>query len=77
MGSAQSRGSDHQPPRRRGDAGGLDGLTRAEARALSRSAPLTPAEFRARRRLAERRVVPLRGVLDGVIDRLGGEQGKR
>ncbi len=34
-------------------------MTRAEARALSRSAPLTPSEFKARRRVAEQRVDPL------------------
>ena len=41
-----------------------DTLTRAEARALSRSAPLTPAEFRARRDVAERLVDPLPMLLD-------------
>lgn len=41
-----------------------DGLTRAQARALSRCAPLTPAEFRARGRVADQGLVALRGVLD-------------
>jgi hypothetical protein len=35
-------------------------LTRAEAHALRRSTPLTPAQFRARRRLAEQGINPLR-----------------
>ncbi|MEY2514333.1 MAG: hypothetical protein QOJ89_1691 [bacterium] len=39
-------------------------LTRAEVRALSRSAPLTKAEFKAHRRLADQRVEPLRTVLE-------------
>lgn len=47
---------------------GRDGLTPAEARALSRSTPLTPAEFVARGRLAEQRFVSLRGVLDDRTD---------
>src|SRR5215207_6215191 len=41
-----------------------DGMTRAQARALSRCAPLTPGEFEARRRVAERGLVSLRGVQD-------------
>jgi hypothetical protein len=80
MASGQARGSDHRPQLPRGDGRGsanLDGLTRAEARALSRSTPLTPAEFRARRRLAEQRMVPLRGVLDGMGDTPRGEDPKR
>jgi predicted nuclease with RNAse H fold len=36
------------------------GLTRAEAHALRRSAPLTPAQFRQLRLLAEQGVSPLR-----------------
>jgi predicted nuclease with RNAse H fold len=36
------------------------GLTRAEARALRRSAPLTPAQFKAMRRRAEQGLNPLR-----------------
>ncbi len=74
MPSAQDGPSDHQPPHRRGDAAGLEGLTRAEVRALSRSTPLTPAEFRARRHLAEQRVVPLRAVLDGAPGASGLER---
>jgi hypothetical protein len=35
-------------------------LTRAEAHALRRSTPLTPAQFKARRRLAEQGITPLR-----------------
>jgi hypothetical protein len=38
------------------------GLTRAEARALRRSAPLTPGQFKELRLLAEHGVSPLRHV---------------
>jgi hypothetical protein len=38
------------------------GLTRAEARALRRSAPLTPAQFKELRRRAEHGVSPLRHI---------------
>jgi|tagenome__1003787_1003787.scaffolds.fasta_scaffold20217914_1 hypothetical protein len=38
------------------------GLTRAEAHALRRSAPLTPAQFKELRRLAEHGVNPLRHI---------------
>jgi hypothetical protein len=41
----------------------LDGLTRPQARALSRCEPLTPAEFKARRRVADQGLVSLSGVL--------------
>ena len=34
-------------------------LTRAEAQALARSTPLTPEQFKARRRLAEQGISPL------------------
>jgi hypothetical protein len=37
-------------------------LTRAEAHALRRSTPLTPAQFKAQRRLAEQGISPLRHV---------------
>ena len=47
------------------DAGhSVKGLTRAQSRALSRCAPLTPDEFKARRRAAEQGLVSLREVLD-------------
>jgi hypothetical protein len=39
-------------------------LTPAQAHALSRSAPLTPAQFKAQREVAERRSVPLHVLLD-------------
>ena len=39
-------------------------LTRAQARALSRCAPLTPAEFRERRHMVEQGLAPLSSVLD-------------
>lgn len=41
----------------------IDGLTRAQERALSRCAPLTPAEFRARRHVAEEGLASLRHIL--------------
>jgi hypothetical protein len=48
----------------------LDGLTPAQARALSRSAPLTPAQFKQHRRLIEQRsVAPLPVVLDDASGR--------
>ena len=49
--SRERRGSDAQL-----------GLTRAEARALRRSAPLTPAQFRELRLLAEHGISPLRHI---------------
>ena len=53
------------PSDKRSDAGhSVEGLTRAESRALSRCAPLTPAEFKARRRAAEQGLVSLREVLE-------------
>jgi hypothetical protein len=55
----------------------LDVLTRAEARALSRSAPLTPEEFRERRRIAEQGYAPLRAVLGGADMREPPSQGGR
>lgn len=57
------------PPNKPSDAGhSVDGLTRAQSRALSRCAPLTPAEFKARRRAAEQGLVSLREVLDADAD---------
>ena len=50
------------------DARGLEGMSRAQARALARSAPLTPAEFKARRRAAEEGVVSLRALLEDGSD---------
>jgi hypothetical protein len=53
------------PPTNSGERRGSDvllGLTRAEARALRRSAPLTPAQFRELRLLAEHGVSPLRHI---------------
>ena len=54
-----NRGAASAAERR--DAG--DGLTRAQERALSRCAPLTPAEFRERRRIVEQGLAPLSSVL--------------
>ena len=59
-----------QPPHGVRKRASQDDLTRAEVRALSRSAPLTKAEFKAQRLKAEQRIEPLRVVLalpaDGV-----------
>ena len=59
--------SDDQPgsgPPAAASRHSLDGLTRAQARALSRCEPLTPAEFKARRRVADQGLASLSGVLD-------------
>lgn len=48
-----------------------DELTRAEARALSRCAPLTPDEFKARRHVADKGIVTLPVVLDEESDARG------
>jgi len=48
-----------------------DGLTRAQARALSRCAPLTPDEFKAHRRVADKGLLPLPAVLPEQIDDRG------
>lgn len=49
-------------------------LTRAQRRALSRCAPLTPDEFRARRRVAEQGLVSIRRVVGNTGgERSGGE----
>lgn len=56
-----------QQPLRPAEAGpraARSGMTRAQAKALSRCAPLTPGEFKARRRVAEQGLISLRGVLD-------------
>jgi hypothetical protein len=53
---------DGSPPAQRRD--GRDGLTRAQARAQSRCAPLTPDEFRERRRMVEQGLAPLSRVFD-------------
>ena len=47
------------------------GMTRAEARARARCEPLTPAEFKARRRVAEQGLVSLSDVLDEGADARG------
>lgn len=60
--------SDDRPlsgPRGAGAKAQLDGMTRAQSRALSRCAPLTTEEFKARRRAAEDGLLSLRDVLDG------------
>lgn len=43
-------------------------MTRAEARARARCQPLTPDEFKARRRVADQAVVSLSRVLDEGAD---------
>jgi hypothetical protein len=48
--------------RERSDSYARLGLTRAEAHALRRSAPLTPAQFKELRRLAAHGVNPLRRI---------------
>ncbi len=49
-------------------------LTRAQSRALSRCAPLTPEEFRARRRVAEQGFISLRRLVgDGRDEPTPGE----
>ena len=67
MARKRPAGSDDPSPYRPRPEGRptLDALTRAEARALSRSAPLTPTEFKAMRRAAEQRVDPLPVLLEG------------
>jgi hypothetical protein len=53
------------PPKDSRERRGSDaplGLTRAEARALRRSAPLTPAQFKELRHRAEHGVSPLRHI---------------
>ena len=53
------------PPKDSHKRRGIDaplGLTRAEARALRRSAPLTPAQFKELRLLAEHGASPLRHI---------------
>jgi predicted nuclease with RNAse H fold len=49
-------------PSERIPAPAVAGLTRAEERALRRSAPLTPAQFKELRRLAEQGISPLRHI---------------
>jgi len=56
----------HRPPADRPRS--PDGLTRAQARALSRCTPLTPAEFRQRSRMVEQGLSPLSDVLDDGAD---------
>jgi predicted nuclease with RNAse H fold len=56
----QSRASVAPPERLRAPA--RPGLTRAEERALRRSTPLTPVQFKALRQLAEQGVSPLRHI---------------
>jgi hypothetical protein len=47
----------------------LDSLTPAQARALSRSAPLTPEQFRQQGRQTQRRTAPMHVLLDDVAGR--------
>jgi hypothetical protein len=57
---------EDEPASRSAAAAGGDlreGLTRAQARALSRCEPLTPAEFKARRRAADQGLASLSGIL--------------
>ena len=50
------------PPEEVRTPGGPGRLTRAEERALRRSTPLTPLQFKALRQLAEQGVSPLRHI---------------
>lgn len=59
--------SANKPPGT-GPAAAPDGLTRAQARALSRCAPLTPEEFKTRRQAAEQGLLSLRGLLSERAD---------
>lgn len=52
-----------EPPYVRGSGPLQDDMTRAQARARARCEPLTPDEFKARRRVADQGVVSLFGVL--------------
>lgn len=61
-------GEDQPTHRPADDPRSPDGLTRAQARALSRCAPLTPAEFRQRGRMVEQGLSPLSSVLDEGAD---------
>jgi hypothetical protein len=58
--------SDAVPPQHlapeHAEPGGWGALTRAEAHALRRSTPLTPEQFKARGRLVEQGIGPLRRV---------------
>ncbi|MDX6682331.1 MAG: hypothetical protein QOG94_2370 [Solirubrobacteraceae bacterium] len=62
---------------RAGSAPSIAGLTPAQAHALSRSAPLTPAQFKAQRQVAERRSVPLHVLLDADARRARRRSGPR
>lgn len=53
-GSEDQSESRQQHP---GDRGSREGLTRAQIKALSRCEPLSPAEFKARHRVAEQGLV--------------------
>jgi hypothetical protein len=61
----RANSGEDQPSRRPAGErpGSPDGLTRAQARALSRCAPLTPAEFKARSRMVDQGIASLSTVL--------------
>ncbi len=67
--ASSGRSSAIQGDARSGPDDAPDDLTRAQTRALLRCAPLKPAEFRARGRVAEHGLLPLRRVLDERADR--------
>jgi hypothetical protein len=56
----ETRANDVRPTHQREP--GMARLTRAEERALRRSAPLTAVQFRELRRLAEQGISPLRHI---------------
>ena len=62
QGPATTRVAPPEGRRERDRSGAPVGLTRAEAHALRRSAPLTPALFRQQRGLAEDDATPLRHI---------------
>ncbi len=59
---AERQPSIKRGPQQRAQAPPVTQLTRAEERALRRSEPLTSAQFRELRRLAEQGVSPLRHI---------------
>jgi hypothetical protein len=61
----------------RDPAAGGGALTPSQAHALSRSAPLTPEQFKVQREVAERRSVPLHVLLDADTRRAGRRRDAR
>ena len=55
----------------------MDALTPAQARALSRSAPLTPAQFKQQGRQSQRGSAPMHVLLDDVAGRFAARHRDR